>query len=43
MLLYLVAEELLTEAHEKPETSWGMAMFFLGFLALIVLDQALRS
>ena len=42
-LLYLVAEELLTEAHEKPETSWGTSMFFIGFLALTVLDQALRS
>lgn len=42
-LLYLVTEELLTEAHEKPETSWAVAMFFIGFLALTVLDQALRS
>jgi len=42
-LLYLVAEELLAEAHEKPETNWGTTMFFVGFLALTVLDQALRS
>lgn len=37
-LLYLVTEELLTEAHEGPETSWGAAMFFTGFLVLLVLD-----
>lgn len=42
-LLYLVAEELLVEAHEKPETSWAVAAFFVGFLALMVLDQALRG
>ena len=38
-LLYLVTEELLTEAHERPETDWGTAMFFVGFLALTVIDQ----
>lgn len=37
-LLYLVTEELLTEAHEGPETSWGAAMFFAGFLVLLVVD-----
>jgi zinc transporter, ZIP family len=37
--LYLVTEELLTEAHERPETPWGTAMFFVGFLALTVVDQ----
>lgn len=26
-LLFLSAEELLAEAHEKPETSWVAAMF----------------
>ncbi|HJU19249.1 MAG TPA: transporter [Stellaceae bacterium] len=40
-LLYLVTEELLVEAHEKPETAWGAALFFVGFLALTVLDQLL--
>jgi ZIP family zinc transporter len=39
--LYLVTEELLVEAHEKPETAWGAALFFIGFLALTVLDQVL--
>lgn len=38
-LLYLVTEELLTEAHEKPETPWGTAMFFVGFLSLTVLSE----
>lgn len=38
-LLYLVTEELLVEAHEAaPDTSWRSAMFFLGFLAVVVLD-----
>jgi ZIP family zinc transporter len=38
-LLYLVTEELLVEAHEQPETAWGAAMFFVGFLALTVVDM----
>jgi ZIP family zinc transporter len=42
-LLYLVTEELLTEAHEKPETAWGAAMFFVGFLALTVIDLMMGS
>lgn len=37
-LLYLVTEELLVEAHEVKETHPATAMFFLGFLALIVID-----
>lgn len=41
-LLYLVTEELLTEAHEKPETPWGATMFSAGFLILMVLDQTIR-
>lgn len=40
-LLYLVTEELLVEAHEKPDTAWASAMFFVGFLALEVIDQLL--
>lgn len=38
-LLYLVTEELLVEAHEVPETSLSTAMFFAGFLALLVIDM----
>lgn len=38
-LLYLVTEELLTEAHEVPETPWLTAMFFAGFLALFLIDM----
>ncbi|WP_395015360.1 ZIP family metal transporter [Dongia sp.] len=40
-LLYLVTEELLIEAHERPETPWGTAMFFVGFLSLEVIDRAM--
>jgi ZIP family zinc transporter len=36
-LLYLVTEELLTEAHEVPETPLSTAMFFVGFLALFLI------
>ena len=42
-LLYLVTEELLTEAHEKPKTAWGGAMFAVGFLALAVIDLMMSS
>jgi ZIP family zinc transporter len=38
-LLYLVTEELLTEAHEVPETPATTALFFAGFLALLLLDM----
>lgn len=39
-LLYLVTEELLTEAHEESgrELPWLTAMFFAGFLAVYLLD-----
>lgn len=37
-LLYLVTEELLVEAHEVKETHPATAMFFVGFLTLIVID-----
>lgn len=41
-LLYLVTEELLIEAHEeKEDTPLVTAMFFVGFLGLIVLEEAL--
>jgi ZIP family zinc transporter len=38
-LLYLVTEELLTEAHEHPDTPLISAMFFVGFLGLLVLEE----
>lgn len=41
-LLYLVTEELLVEAHEAqegPESAVTTAMFFAGFLALLMLDM----
>ncbi|MEO7964810.1 MAG: transporter [Gemmatimonadaceae bacterium] len=38
-LLYLVTEELLVEAHESGETTLGTAMFFVGFLAFLLLGM----
>ncbi len=38
-LLYLVVEELLTEAHEVPETPVSTAVFFLGFLVLFLVEM----
>ncbi len=38
-LLYLVTEELLIEAHEVPETPVTAAMFFVGFLALFIIEM----
>ncbi len=40
-LLYLVTEELLTEAHEVPETGWGAASSFTGFLLLLLIEMML--
>lgn len=41
-LLYLVTEELLVEAHEDDaDTPFATAMFFVGFLALILIEEAL--
>ena len=37
-LLYLVTEELLVEAHEVRETRATTAMFFVGFLVLLMID-----
>lgn len=37
-LLYLVTEELLVEAHEAKETPALTILFFLGFLAILVLE-----
>lgn len=39
-LLNLVTEELLVEAHEVPDTQVATAMFFVGFLVLLLLDAA---
>ena len=39
-LLYLVTEELLVEAHETPDRPWVTAMFFTGFLLLLLLEEA---
>lgn len=38
-LLFLVTEELLTEAHEVPERPLTTAMFFAGFLVFLVLGK----
>ena len=40
-LLYLVTEELLVEAHEKPDTPLISAMFFIGFLGLLLIEELL--
>lgn len=40
-LLYLVTEELLTEAHEVDETPLLTSMFFVGFIALLLLEMFL--
>ena len=37
-LLYLVTEELLTEAHESTDTPVLTALFFVGFLALLLVS-----
>jgi zinc transporter, ZIP family len=40
-LLYLVTEELLVEAHEKPDGPGISAMFFVGFLGLLLVEETL--
>lgn len=40
-LLYLVTEELLVEAHETPDRPWVTALFFIGFLLLLVLEEVM--
>jgi ZIP family zinc transporter len=40
-LLYLVTEELLVEAHQTADRPWVTAMFFAGFLALLLLGKAI--
>lgn len=39
-LLFLVAEELLVEAHETVDTPLLAAMFFVGFFVLYILDAS---
>lgn len=41
-LLYLVTEELLREAHEERESAAGTTMFFVGFLAFLVIGMTLE-
>ena len=38
-LLYLVTEELLVEAHEVPEKNTQTAMFFVGFILLLMIEM----
>lgn len=38
-LMFLVTEELLTEAHEEKETVWHTSAFFVGFLLFLVLGM----
>lgn len=38
-MLYLITEELLVEAHELPDRPWITAMFFAGFLLLILIEE----
>lgn len=40
-LLYLVTEELLVEAHAKPDTPLIASMFFIGFLGLLLIEESL--
>ena len=40
-LLYLVTEELLVEAHGVRETPWVTAMFFVGFLGMLLVEEAM--
>ena len=38
-LLFLVTEELLTEAHKEKETVWHTSAFFIGFLLFLILGM----
>jgi len=40
-LLFLVTEELLTEAHEEKETVWHTSAFFFGFLLFLIFGMIL--
>ncbi len=39
-LLFLVTEELLVEAHREEETLFSTALFFIGFLAFLLLGMS---
>lgn len=41
ILIYLVTEELLVEAHEVPETAAATILFFAGFMLLLLIDMSL--
>lgn len=40
-LLYLVTEELLVEAHSVEDRPWATGLFFVGFLMLLLLEEAI--
>ena len=42
VIIYLVAEELLVEAHEEREAPLMASFFFVGFLGLLLLDFGLK-
>ena len=37
--MYLVTEELLVHAHERGETAVGSALFFVGFLLYLLIEE----
>lgn len=41
-LLYLVTEELLVEAHERPESPLTTSMFFIGFMAILTIEELMQ-
>jgi ZIP family zinc transporter len=40
-LLYLIAEQVFANARDVPDKPWVAAMFFVGFLALLIVEEAL--
>lgn len=38
VLMYLVTEELLIEAHEAPQSLWGPTILFVGFLSNLLVS-----
>ncbi len=43
VFLWLVAEELLVEAHEVPETAAATSFFFIGFLLILLLKMFMNN
>jgi len=39
VLMYLVTEELLVEAHKAAETAWAPSVFFVGFFVYLVIAK----